>query len=141
MRAICVTAMVFFLKVLFRRLLDHSYVKVSSQQLRGTLKAAFWRTPYGWRFYRSRWWNENQRRCLENYHSWKKCTKIDDVSLVVIRFFFSQTNLVFKCNPVFIRILDSFRHSLFALLPFDFCLYSTDFEVYPMPLRLFYKNE
>ena len=65
--------------------------------------------------------------------------KIDDISLIVIRFFFSQINLVFKCNPVFIDILNSFFHSLFTFLPFDIYLYSTDFEVHPMSLRLFIK--
>ena len=51
------------------------------------------------------------------------CTKID-ISLVVIRFFFSQTNLVFKYNPLFIDILDSFCHSLFTfyLLIFNFII-------------------
>ena len=32
-------------------------------------------------------------------------------------FFFSQTSLAFKSNPVFIDILDSFCHSLFTFLP------------------------
>ena len=36
-RATSATAMVIFSKVLFRKLLDHSYVKVSSQQLGSTL--------------------------------------------------------------------------------------------------------
>ena len=35
------TAMVIFSKVMFRKLLDHSYVKVSSQQLEGTLTKEF----------------------------------------------------------------------------------------------------
>ena len=50
-------------------------------------------------------------------------TKID-ISLVVICFFFSQTNLVFKYNPLFIDILDSFCHSLFTfyLLIFNFII-------------------
>ena len=74
-------------------------------------------------------WTKNPRRCLENYH-WKKntnphfkehCTKTDDIWLVIIRFFFSQTNLVF------IDILDSFSNSLFTFLPFDFW-YSTYFR-------------
>ena len=80
--------------------------------------------------------------CEENAtpHFKEHYTKID-ISLVVICFFFSQTNLVFKYNPLFIDILDSFCHSLFTFLPFDFYLYSTDFEVYSMPLRLFYKNQ
>ena len=78
-------------------------------------------------------------------------TKIYDISLVVIRYSFSQTNVVFKSNPVFIDILDSFCHSLFTFLPlclpfFTFIyiyiyLYSTDFEVHPLFLLLFYRNQ
>ena len=45
----------------------------------------------------------------------------NDIWLVIIRFFFSQTNLVF------IDILDSFSNSLFTFLPFDFW-YSTYFR-------------
>ena len=30
---------------------SHIYVKISSQQLKGTLTTAFWKTPYSWRFY------------------------------------------------------------------------------------------
>ena len=41
MRATSMSAMVVFSKVLFPKLLDHSYVKVSSQQLQGTLTTAF----------------------------------------------------------------------------------------------------
>ena len=57
-------------------------------------------------------------------HFKEHCTKID-ISLVVIHFFFSQTNLVFKYNPLFIDILDSFCHSLFTffyLVIFTFIL-------------------
>ena len=46
------TVMVIFSKVLLQTLLYHSYVKVSSQELQDTLTTVFWRTPYGWRFYR-----------------------------------------------------------------------------------------
>ena len=53
----------------------------------------------------------------------KHCSKIDDISLVIIRFFFSQANLVFKLNPVFIDILDSFWHSLFKYVPFKFVIF------------------
>ena len=49
-------------------------------------------------------------------HFKEYCTKID-ISLVVIHFFFSQTNPVFKSNSLFIDILDSFCHSLFTSLP------------------------
>ena len=40
MRATSATVMVIFPKVLFRKLLGHSFAKVSSQQLRGTLTTA-----------------------------------------------------------------------------------------------------
>ena len=67
-------------------------------------------------------------------------TKIDDISLVVIRFFFSQINPVFKSNSVFIDILDSFCYCLFTFLSFDFYLYSIDFEVHTIPVRFFLKK-
>ena len=44
----------------------------------------------------------------------KHFTKIDDISLVIIRFFFFKTTLEF------INILNSFCYSLFTFLPFDF---------------------
>ena len=51
MRVTSATVMIIFLKMLFRKLLDHNYVKVSSQQLRGTLTTAFRKRPYSCRFY------------------------------------------------------------------------------------------
>ena len=142
MRATSATVMLIFSKVLFRKLLDHSYVKVSSQQLRGTLTTAFWRTPYGWRFYghgaRYVVIISSRKKKKSTPHFKEHCTKKDDISRVVIRFFFSQINPVFKSKSVFINILDSFCHCLFTFLPFDFYLYSTDFEVHP--LRLFLKK-
>ena len=51
-------------------------------------------------------------------HFKEHCIKMGDISLVVIRFLFSQTNLVFKSNAVFFDILDSFCHSLLTFLPF-----------------------
>ena len=92
--------------------------------------------------------NKNQRRCLENYHFQKNatwyfnehCTKIDDISLIVRAFFFSQTNLVFKSYPKFIDILDSFCHSLFTFLHIDYW-YFMDFEVHSVSLRRFYENQ
>ena len=48
------------------------------------------------------------------------CTKVNDVLLIVICFFFSHTNLVFKSKLLFIDILDSFSHRLFTFLPLDF---------------------
>ena len=70
------------LKVNFKVVLQTSnfilvMFKVPSQQLRGALTAAFWKTPNSWIFYRneSRYvlifssrleqtWHENQRKCL-----------------------------------------------------------------------------
>ena len=46
--------------------------------------------------------------------------QIDDISLIFRPFFFYQTNLVFKFNPVFSSKLDSFRHNLFTFLRFDY---------------------
>ena len=81
-------------------------------------------------------WKLSLVKKINTPHFKEHCTKIDDISLVVIRFFFSQTNLVFKSNPVFIDILDSFCHNLFTFLPLDFYLYSRDFEVHPIHVRL-----
>ena len=67
-------------------------------------------------------------------------TKIDDILLIVIHFFFSQRNLVFKSGPVLIDILDSFSHNLFTFLPFDY-LYSVGFEIHSLPLHLFCKSQ
>ena len=67
-------------------------------------------------------------------HFKEHCTKID-ISLVVIRLFFSQVNLTRYLLTYWIV----FCHNLFTFLSFDFYLYSTDFEVHPMQLRLFYK--
>ena len=88
-------------------------------------------------------------RCLENYHLQKgttpnfkaNCTKIDDFFSITYcySFFFSQSNLVFKSNPVFIDIVDSFCYSLFTFLPFDYW-YSTEFEFHPVP-QFFFKNQ
>ena len=50
-RATSATVMVIFSKVLLRKLLNHSYVKFSSQQLWDTLTTVFWRTPCAWRLY------------------------------------------------------------------------------------------
>ena len=44
------------------------------------------------------------------------CTKIDDILLVVIPIFLSQTNLIIKFDPVLIGILDRFHYSIFTIL-------------------------
>ena len=148
--------MIIFSKVLLRKLLYHSYVKVSSRELRDTLSIlkGTLRLKILWTWIKIRansfiktLVNSIKRKINEGAlnivtreknatpHFKEHCTKID-ISLVVIHFFFSQTNVVFKYNPLFIDILDGFCHSLFTFLSFDFYLYSTDFEVYSMPLRL-----
>ena len=68
------------------------------------------------------------------------CTEIDVIRYIAIRYFFSQINLAFKSKPVFIDILNSFCLDLSKFLPVDFYLYSSDFEVHTMCLRLFIKN-
>ena len=45
MRATSATVLGIFSKVLFQKLLYHSYVEVYSQQLQDTLTTVFWRTP------------------------------------------------------------------------------------------------
>ena len=56
-------------------------------------------------------------------HFEKYRTKTDHISLTFIRFFFSQLNLVFKFNLVFIDILDNFCHCLFICLTLDYHLW------------------
>ena len=45
MKATSATVLVIFSKKPFRKLLNHNYVKVSSLQLKGTLKTVFYKTP------------------------------------------------------------------------------------------------
>ena len=143
--------MVIFSKVLFRNLLYHSYVKVSSQQLWDTLRL---KILWTWIKIRANCfiktlvnnvkgkstklpWALSLAKKNSTPHFKERCTKID------IHFhvsFLSQASLVFKSNPLFIDILDSFCHSLLTFLPFDFCLYSIDCEVYSLLLCLFYQN-
>ena len=67
-------------------------------------------------------------------HFKEHCTNADNIWLIIISFFLSQANLVFKSNPVFIDILESFCHSVFTFSPFGYW-YFTDLEVHPVPLR------
>ena len=162
MRATSATVMVIFSKVLIRKLLHHSYEKsffstitrhINNSILKDTLRL---KILWTWINIRANLFiktlvNNMKRKSTKvpwtsltrknaTPHFKEHCTKID-ISLVVIHFFFSQTNVVFKYNPLFIDILDGFCHSLFTFSPFDFYLYSTDVEVYSMPLRLFYKSQ
>ena len=119
--------MVIFSKALLRKLLYHSYVKVSSQQLRDTfnssvLKDTLWlKISWAWikigansliktlvnskkRKSAKVPWTLSLAKKNANPHFKEHCLKIH-ISLVVILFFFSQTNLAFKYNPLFIDIL------------------------------------
>ena len=143
MRRTSTSVMIIFPKVLFRKLLDHGYVQVSSQQLRGTLKDTLWlKVLWTWIKIRANSfiktlvsnmkrkptkvpWTLSLTKKNATPHFKEHCTKID-ISLVVIRFFFSQTNLVFKSNPLFIDILDSLCHS-FTFLPL-FCKFWSLFD-------------
>ena len=58
----------------------------------------------------------------------------NDISLIRIRLFFSQTNLVVLFS--FFGILDSFRHNSFTFLHFGH-LYCMNHEVLPVPLHHF----
>ena len=102
-RATSATAMVIFSKVLFRKLLDHSYVKVFSQQLGGTSTTEFWSTPYSWRFmYMDKRYMLILSSKLVNIMK-PKSTKV----LWKLSYLFLKKKLVFKSNPVFIDILES----------------------------------
>ena len=70
-------------------------------------------------------WKLSHLKKNATLHFKEHCSEIDNLSLVVIRFFFSQTNLVFESNPLFIDILDSFSHSFFLRISkFIRCLYT-----------------
>ena len=122
MRAIFATAMVIFSKKPFQKIVGDNYVKalrswlmrhIDNSILKDTLQLKILGT---WINARANYFikalvkimKRKWRRCLENYHSHKNaiplfkeyCTEIDDISLVFICFFFSQTNLVFRSNPV-----------------------------------------
>ena len=64
------------------------------------------------------------------------CTKIAEISLVFIGFIFSQTNLVFKFNPVDIGTMDNF-HRIFFLMRLNI-LFSWGFKPQNVLIILFH---
>ena len=149
--------MVIFSKALLWKLLYHSYVKVSSQQLRDTfnssvLKDTLWlKISWAWikigansliktlvnskkRKSAKVPWTLSLAKKNANPHFKEHCLKIH-ISLVVILFFFSQTNLAFKYNPLFIEILGSFYHS------FDFYLILQILKFIQSLYAIFCKNQ
>ena len=147
MRATSASVMLIFLKVLFWKLLDHNYIQSLSSTivrytdksiLKDTLQLNISRTRIKIRpnSFIKTWVSIVKekstkvpckllltKKCDLDFK--EHCTKVDDVSLIVLWFFFSQTKLVFQSNSVFHDILDSSCHSLY--------LHSTE------PLQLFYK--
>ena len=149
--------MVIFSKALLRKLLYHSYVKVSSQQLQDTfnssvLKDTLWlKISWAWikigansliktlvnskkRKSAKVPWTLSLAKKNANPHFKEHCLKIY-ISLFVILFFFSQTNLAFKYNPLFIDILGSFCHS------FDFYLILRILKFIQFLYAIFCKNQ
>ena len=135
MRATSASVMLIFLKVLFWKSLDHNYIQSLSSTivrytgksiLKDTLQLNISRTRIKIRpnsFIKTwvsivkekstkvPWKLLLTKKCDLDFK--EHCTKVDDVSLIVLWFFFSQTKLVFQSNSVFHDILDSSCHSLY----------------------------
>ena len=121
--------------------------KVFFSTIRRHIDHGIWETFYSRRFYGNvstyvlilPWLTIMQTswlKCLGNYQLHKNLrlyfeehiTKIKhDISLIIVWFFFSRTNLVFKFNLVLIKKLSP---QFIFILPF----YSMYLEVYPVPL-------
>ena len=129
MTATSATVMVIFSKVLFRKLLDHSCVKLSSQQLRGTLTTVFWRTPYGWKFYGhgSRYvlilssrlnimkrkstkvpWKASPTKKNVTPHFKEHCTKIVDISFLFLSNKTVDISFLFLKQTQFLNLTEYF---------------------------------
>ena len=156
MRTTSISVMVIFWKCHPESYLFTAMFEVPSQQLWGTLSTAFRKTPYNWRFYGHGWtyltilssklektsWNENQRSCLKSYklhknlnlHFEQHCTKIDLISLIFIRFFFSQSNLVFKFNLCLLVYWTIFAKIYFSVCLLIIICYFTNLKVHSVPL-------
>ena len=109
-----------FFKSTILKLLDHSYVQSSFRTNRRHFDNGIWKTPYSWRFYGH---GSSQILILFWVNIFKrKSTKVpgklsfsqtsepalqrtlhQDISLIIVWFFFSQKSLVFKFNLVLIR--------------------------------------
>ena len=123
MRMTSVTVIVVFWKYYAESYLITAVFKVRSQQSLATLTAVFWKMPDSWRFYRHGStcllifvgqfsWSGYQRKCVQNYHLRKKpglyfkehfTSMEDDISLILIRFFFCPRNLIFEFSLVLIK--------------------------------------
>ena len=118
-----------FPKVLFRKLPDHNYAKVSAPNFSPAITShndnSIFKYTLQLKIFRS--WikicTNSFIKKISKHHGTKiitrkkirRRTKIDDI-LNIIHFFFSQTNLLLKSNPIFLDILDSFCHSVFICI-------------------------
>ena len=120
MRTISVTVMVIISKVLFWKLLDFSYVQRSFSTITRHIDNGIWKIFYSWRFYGH---GSTYKLILSwvNIMKWKWVkvpwklsvaqksepilwrTLHQDISLIIVLCFASQTNLVFKFNLVLIE--------------------------------------
>ena len=128
-----------FLKVLFWKLFDYSYVQSSFSAIMRHIDNSNLKYPLQLKIL---WINIRVNSFIKTWESivkWKPkklprklwvaeklslnfeqhCSIIDHISLIFLCFFFSQTNVVFKFNFVSIGILDNFCHNLFTCLPFS----------------------
>ena len=154
MRTTSVTVMVVFSKVpLFFQLLDYSYVQssfsvikrhVDCNVLKSILQLNILRT-----WIRANSFNRKLTKVPRKLSVAQKsepalctyCTKIDDNSLIFLRFFFSQTNLILKLNLALIGILHNFCHNSFTLLLFDYHLMFYGSWSSSSVSKLFQKNQ
>ena len=156
MRTTSVTVMVVFSKVpLFFQLLDYSYVQssfsvikrhVDCNVLKSILQLNILRT---WINIRANSFSRKSTKVPRKLSVAQKsepalctyCTKIDDNSLIFLRFFFSQTNLILKLNLALIGILHNFCHNSFTLLLFDYHLMFYGSWSSSSVSKLFQKNQ
>ena len=116
-----------FSKLLSWKLLYRSYVRSFLSTITRHIGNSILKDTLQFNSFIKNWediWQENRRSCLKSYklhknaslHFQQHCTKIDHISLIFIRFFFSQANLVFKFILVLIGVLDNFYLFVFLLL-------------------------
>ena len=123
----CAFVMIIFSKVLFWKLLDHTYVQRSFSRIARRMKNSILKEILQSKILQTcikirantsikTWENimkENQQRRLENYHLQnnttphfkEQCTKVDNISFIVKRLFSCQTNIVFQSTWHFEELL------------------------------------
>ena len=114
-----------FAKVRFWKLLDHNFIQIYFSTIAKVHWLQHFERHWTLKILRT-WFKIHGNSFIKTWvnitpHLKEYCTKVDERSLIVICVFFPKANLVFKSNPVFIDILDSFYHSYlhFCLLIID----------------------